>query len=89
MTTIIDAVYEAGVFRPLKPIVELPEGEQVRLTVDAEAKPFFNRTEMTEEEIQTRLEIIQQIAALAVPQGRMETASRDHDQFLYGPEGAR
>ena len=89
MTMTIDAVYESGVFRPLKPM-ELPEGEQVKLTVDAEATPFFNRMELTEEEIQARLEIIQAIAAMPMETGGQDFAGIDHDKILYGgPEGAR
>lgn len=44
---------------------------------------------LTEAQAQARLEIVEAITALAVPQGRQETASRDHDKFLYGAEGAR
>jgi len=33
----LDAVYENGIFRPLKP-PELPEGEQVRLMVETPTK---------------------------------------------------
>ena len=96
MTMIIDAVYEAGVFRPLEQM-ELPEGRRVKITVDAEdadlglpTAPVPNRsTEMTEAEVQARLEIIQSIAALAVSHGRQENASRDHDKYLYGRDGAR
>lgn len=36
----IDAIYENGTFRPLKPqAVEIPEGRQVRITVDDEIDP--------------------------------------------------
>ncbi len=96
MTRTIDAIYEAGVFRPLEQM-ELTEGRHVKLTVDAEEAvlalspvPSSNRdSEMTAAEVQARLEIVQSIAALAVSHGRLETASRDHDTFLYGPDGAK
>ncbi len=94
MTMTIDAVFEAGVFRPLAQAdlteeMDLTEGKPVKLTVNAEAAQSFHRGELTEEEMQARLEIVQAINALAVSHGRPETASRDHDQFLYGSEGAR
>ena len=89
MTMTIDAVYEAGVFRPLKPM-ELPEGEQVKLTVNVEAAQFFQRTELSEKEMQARLEIIHAIAAMPIETGGQEFAGTDHDKILYGsPEGAR
>ena len=89
MTMTIDAVYEAGVFRPLRPM-ELPEGEQVKLTVNAEAAQSFHRDELTEKEIQARLEIVQAIAAMPMETGGQDFAGIDHDKILYGgPEGAR
>ncbi len=36
MSEAVEAIYERGVFRPLKP-VELPEGERVQLTIAAAA----------------------------------------------------
>ena len=111
MTMTIDAVYEAGRFRPIQPDdladLDLAEGKQVKLTVDAEAStralpsgPNSNHAAVTapllkevgdesKAETQARLEIVQAITALAVSHGRLETASRDHDKFLYGAEGAR
>ena len=89
MTMTIDAVYESGVFRPLRPM-ELPEGEQVKLTVDAVAVQSLNRDELTEEEIQARLKIVQAIIAMPMEAGGQEFAGTDHDKILYGsPEGAR
>lgn len=38
MQHILDAVYENGVFRPLKP-PEIPEGQQVRLVIESSATP--------------------------------------------------
>ena len=94
MTMTIDAVYEAGVFRPLAQTdlmeeMELTEGKRVKLTVDAEAAQSFHHGELTDEEMQVRLETVQALNALAISHGRLETASRDHDQFLYGSEGGR
>lgn len=80
MTMTVDAVYEAGVFRPLVPM-ELTDGEQVKLTVNS-----FDLAEMERNAPDPRraAEIMAEIAALAVPQGRPETASIDHDRILYG-----
>ena len=95
MTTTIEAVYEAGVFRPLTHM-ELAEGRHVKITVDAEEATLMELAErsadtgtLSDAEVQARLKIVQSIAALAVSHGGVETASRDHDKFLYGAEGAR
>ena len=97
MTMTIDAVYESGIFRPLEQM-EMTEGRRVKLTVDAEdaalalppgPDPSQAAEIMTEAETQARMEIVQAITALAVSHGRLETASRDHDKFLYGAEGVR
>ena len=89
MTMTIDAVYEAGQFRPTHPgelaDLDLVEGKQVKLTVDAENLPFVP----TAFDLNRINEIMAEIAALAVPKGKPETASTDHDRILYGgPEGA-
>jgi predicted DNA-binding antitoxin AbrB/MazE fold protein len=52
MTTAIQAVYERGVFRPLKP-VELTEGQRVTLSVE----PFV----LSPEEAEARLQQWQQV----------------------------
>lgn len=97
MTMTIDAVYESGIFRPLEQM-DLTEGRRVKLIVDAEdaatalpsgPEPSRAAEIMSEAEAQARMEIVQAITALAVSHGRLETASRDHDKFLYGAEGAR
>ena len=93
MTMTIDAIYEAGVFRPLSQINStdaLREGKHVKLIVDAEDAVMSEASDTLDEaEAQKRMEIVQAISALSVSYDREETASRDHDTFLYGPEGAR
>jgi len=37
MNITIEAIYEAGVFRPLQPLLSLKEREKVRLTVEVES----------------------------------------------------
>jgi predicted DNA-binding antitoxin AbrB/MazE fold protein len=96
MTTTLQAIYEdEGILRLLSPI-GLKKGAQVEITVDAEEAalvlpPAFNPSvtaELTEAEVQARWEAIQSVIAVAVPHGRQENASRDHDKYLYGPDGA-
>ena len=44
MTTVVEAVYEQGWLKPLKPLL-LPEHSRVRLTVTAEAAEDVGRQE--------------------------------------------
>ncbi len=86
MTTTIDAVYEAGVFRPLVPM-ELTDGEQVKLTVNS-----FDLAEMERNAPDPRraAEIMAEIAAMSMEPGGEEFAGTEHDRILYGgPDGAR
>ena len=86
MTTTIDAVYESGVFRPLVPM-ELPDGEQVKLTVNS-----FDLADMERNAPDPRraAEIMAEIAAMPMEPGREEFAGTEHDRILYGgPDGAR
>lgn len=85
MTTTAEAVYENGAVHLIEPL-ELAEGEHVQVVktaIDALAKlgPPPDPLEVAQ--------ILAEIAALSVDTGEPETASRDHDKFLYGPEGAR
>lgn len=85
MTTTLEAVYEAGVFRPLNP-VELSEGEHVWIIKKQE--DALGMAPCTEG-AQSPADIVAEISALAIRHGAEETSSRDHDKILYGPEGAR
>lgn len=85
MTTTIEAVYEAGVLRPLSPL-ELEEGERVAVTVAPSRLPG---PPLPKPGARTPAEILAEIALLAVPQAEPETSSRDHDKVLYGESGAR
>ncbi len=91
MTMTIDAVYEAGMFRPIQPgelaDLDLAEGKQVKLTVDA---ANGTKTLPPGPDPSRVAEIMAEIAALAVPHGEPDFGGRDHDLILYGgPEGAR
>jgi predicted DNA-binding antitoxin AbrB/MazE fold protein len=74
MTTTIQAVYEGGVFRPIRQIA-LTEGTHVEVLIPAVASPRDPKT------VAARLA---QIADTAPQSGQPESTSRDHDQFLYG-----
>ena len=74
MTTTIQAVYEGGVFRPIRQVA-LTEGTQVEVLIPAAAAPRDPKA------VAARLA---HIAEKARRSGRPESTSRDHDQFLYG-----
>jgi predicted DNA-binding antitoxin AbrB/MazE fold protein len=75
MTTAIQAVYEGGVFRPTR-AVALPEGTQVEVIVPQAGSQHDPRT---------AARLLAEIAARAPQTHESETASADHDKFLYGP----
>jgi predicted DNA-binding antitoxin AbrB/MazE fold protein len=80
MSTIIDAVYEHGVFRPAVP-PDLAEGTSVRLTVspaEAPAPPPEGRT---------AYDIIAAIVARSAKPGPAENTSENVDAILYGRPG--
>lgn len=90
MTMTIDAVYEAGRFRPVQPgdlaDLDLPEGKQVRLTVDPEDAA---NTLAPSPDPRRVAEILAEIAALPMEPGGKVFSGTDHDRILYGgPEGA-
>lgn len=74
MTTTIQAVYEGGVFRPIRHVV-LMEGTQVEILIPAVASPRDPKA------VASRLA---QIADTVGRSGQPESTSRDHDRFLYG-----
>jgi predicted DNA-binding antitoxin AbrB/MazE fold protein len=77
MTT-IEAIYEGGVLRPVDPI-DLDEGARVQLLLLRERRSGHR----------SPAEVMAEIAALPREgSDDVETASRDHDRYLYG-EGTR
>jgi predicted DNA-binding antitoxin AbrB/MazE fold protein len=72
MTTTIEAVYEGGVFRPLRQVA-LTEGTHVEVLIPT-APPRDPKA------VAARLS---QIAAQAAGSGQPEAASREHDRYLY------
>ena len=73
MTTIIEAVYEKGMLRPLTPLA-LSEGQRVQVSLAAE-EPMPPRSAGA---------ILAEIASLPVEGAGDPFTSRDHDRFLYG-----
>jgi predicted DNA-binding antitoxin AbrB/MazE fold protein len=74
MTTIIEAIYEGGFFRPLEK-VNLTEGTHVDVRVrqpPAQRDPRAVAAKLGE------------LAAKAPRSGRQESTARNHDQILYG-----
>ena len=74
MTTTIQAVYEGGVFRPIRQIA-LVEGTHVEVLIPAVAMPRDPKA------VAARLA---KVADKAPRSDRPESTSRDHDLFLYG-----
>ena len=74
MTTIIDAVYEGGFFRPVEK-VDLTEGTHVEVRIPRAVGPRDPNA------VATKLE---ELAAKALRGPKQESAGSDHDEFLYG-----
>jgi predicted DNA-binding antitoxin AbrB/MazE fold protein len=73
MTKEIEAIYERGVIRPVKPL-ELPEGSRLEVIVITHEKPRENGNAAS---------ILTEIAALPL-EGVSDTFSgREHDSVLY------
>jgi predicted DNA-binding antitoxin AbrB/MazE fold protein len=80
MTTSITAVFEAGLLRPTTPLV-LAEGARVELIIISAEKN-------SKQAGRAAASILAGIAALPTSGGDPRT-SQDHDQILYGEQGAR
>jgi predicted DNA-binding antitoxin AbrB/MazE fold protein len=73
MSNSVRAVYENGVFRPLKPVA-LPEGAEVHVVI----------SDQSDKDGAAAAAILAEIAALPVEGDGDPFTSRDHDQVLYG-----
>ena len=62
MSIIVEAIYEAGVFKPLLPLSHLKEHERVRLTLEIE-KPAEDVLKMIERQRHERIQIEPQLAS--------------------------
>jgi len=69
----IEAIYECGMIRPLKPL-ELPEGARLDLIVITHQQPNNNCS---------AAEIVAEIAALPIEGSSEAFAGRQHDSILY------
>jgi predicted DNA-binding antitoxin AbrB/MazE fold protein len=79
MTIHVDAIYEGGAFRPTKPVA-LHEGTQVVLTVE---------TDVPLSSPQRLVVALAEIAAMPAQSPDDGFSGSNHDDLLYGPEGAR
>ena len=79
MTIHIDAIFEHGTFRPAAPVA-LEEGSHVVLTIEtfAPLRPP-----------QSLVAALAEIAALPAQSADDGFSGADHDEILYGAEGAR
>lgn len=56
MNIIVDAIYEAGVLKPLTPLVDLPDRAKVRLTIEPETANGGNQSMRFPAELLTRID---------------------------------
>ena len=61
MSAMIEAIYEAGVFKPLAPLFGLKERERVRLTFEP-VGPTEDVLDMIEQQRQRRIQLDPQLA---------------------------
>ena len=73
MTKEIEAIYENGIIRPVKPL-ELPEGSRLDVIVISHEKPRTNGNSAS---------ILAEIAALPLEGASDDFSVRDHDSILY------
>ena len=73
MTKEIEAIYEHGILRPVKPL-ELPEGSRIDVIVIAHEKPRVNGNAAS---------ILREIAALPLEGVSDAFSGREHDSILY------
>ncbi len=69
----IEAIYERGVIRPVKPL-ELPEGSRLEVIVITHEKPRANGNAAS---------ILAEIAALPLEGASYTLSGREHDSVLY------
>lgn len=61
MSITVEAIYAAGVLKPLSPLPELPEHTKVRITVEAIADTE-QRSSVIDEQRRNRLHLVPQVA---------------------------
>lgn len=85
MSTDFEAIYEAGVFKPLTP-VDLPDGARVQLHVEADAAEMKIEVDAAEIAQQQRAaaELLDWIELQSPATAGEPTSAEDHDLYLYG-----
>lgn len=73
--TIIDAIYEHGVFRPVRQVT-LTEGTRVEIVLPQAVSPPSGRAAAAK---------LASLAAMAPPRSQPESTSSQHDRVLYDP----
>ncbi|XGB38876.1 MAG: antitoxin family protein [Cyanobacteria bacterium LVE1205-1] len=76
MSLTIEAIYEAGVLKPIQPI-ELADGTHVSLII---TDTLENNSE------QSPAEMLAAIASLPLEGAEQGFSNQDHDQLLYGDQ---
>jgi predicted DNA-binding antitoxin AbrB/MazE fold protein len=79
-TTVVKAIYEGGVLRPMTPI-DLAEGQEANIIIQSAEKTVLLDPQWVET-------FLSEIEAVYEPTGQVETTSVDHDKILYGEHGA-
>jgi predicted DNA-binding antitoxin AbrB/MazE fold protein len=74
MSTVVDAIYEDGVFKPERP-VDLKEKTKVRLVIEDEAA-------VATEDDTTGWKAVDELVGF-IKDGPNEPVGRDHDKYLY------
>jgi predicted DNA-binding antitoxin AbrB/MazE fold protein len=84
MNQIVPAIFDAGVFRPLKP-VELADGTRVELQLEVPAVRTPSEPEHEGDETKKAWQAyIQRMEALPDNSPRDGFSNRDHDRVIYG-----
>lgn len=85
MASMIEVVYENGIFRPAEP-VSAPEGTRATVTLPLAETSEAGADHATDG--RTPYEILMEIASLPGPAHNDTFSGADHDSILYGENGA-
>ncbi len=83
MTKTVEAIYENGVFKPVKK-VKLPEHKRVKLTISPTkpVEPIEEDEEAIKRLVERQRKAFLKIAGTA--SSGLSDVSRNHDKYLYG-----
>lgn len=85
MSRPIPAIFDSGVFRPLKP-VELAEGTPVVVQVPQTTPPAELSPEELEQQQTAIKKMLAEIESLPIQEPDDGFSGRDHDKILYGKQ---